>query len=87
MNNRKITGIVTAVLGLCAIIAFFNAGMDTPLLSWPLTAYLGVAFSIGWLTSIPTFLAYLIAALIFVLIALALYKLGSWVYGLVAGRG
>ena len=87
MNNRKITGIVTAVLGLCAIIAFFNAGIYTPLLSFPLTAYLGVAFSIGWLTSIPTFLAYLIAALIFVLIALALYKLGSWVYGLVAGRG
>ena len=87
MTHRKIAGIVTAVLGLCAIIAFFNAGMDTPLLSWPLTAYLGVAFSIGWLTSIPTFLAYLIAALIFVLIALALYKLGSWVYGLVAGRG
>ena len=87
MTHHKIAGIVTAVLGLCAIIAFFNAGMDTPLLSWPLTAYLGVAFSIGWLTSIPTFLAYLIAALIFVLIALALYKLGSWVYGLVAGRG
>ena len=87
MTHHKIAGIVTAVLGLCAIIAFFNAGMDMPLLSWPLTAYLGVAFSIGWLTSIPTFLAYLIAALIFVLIALALYKLGSWVYGLVAGRG
>ena len=87
MNNRKITCIVTAVLGLGAIIAFFNAGMDMPILSRPLTAYLGVAFSIGWLTSIPTFLAYLIAALIFVLIALALYKLGSWVYGLVAGRG
>ena len=87
MTHHKIAGIVTAVLGLCAIIAFFNAGMDTPLLSWPLTAYLGVAFTIGWLTSMPTFLAYLIAALIFVLIALALYKLGSWVYGLVAGRG
>ena len=87
MTHHKIAGIITAVLGLCAIIAFFNAGMDTPLLSWPLTAYLGVAFTIGWLTSMPTFLAYLIAALIFVLIALALYKLGSWVYGLVAGRG
>ena len=83
MTHRKIAGIVTAVLGLCAIIAFFNAGMDTPLLSWPLTAYLGVAFSIGWLTSIPTFLAYLIAALIFVLIAVALYKIGSWLHGLV----
>lgn len=87
MTNRKIAGIITTIIGLCAIIAFFNAGMDTPLLSWPLEAYLGVAFTIGWLTSMPTFLAYLIAALIFILIAVSLYNLGSWVYGLVAGRG
>ena len=86
MTNRKIAGIITAVLGLCALIAFFNFGMDTPILSWPLEAYLGVAFTIGWLTSMPTFLAYSIAALIFVLIAFALYNLGSWVYGLIAGR-
>lgn len=87
MNNRKIAGIVTAVLGLSAIIAFFNNGMDTPILTWPLEAYLGVAFTLGWLTSMPTFLAYLLAALIFILLAIGLYKLGSWVYGLVAGRG
>lgn len=86
MNNRKIAGLITAILGLCAIIAFFNDGMDTPLISWPLEAYLGVAFTIGWLTSMPTFLAYLIAALIFILITVALYNLGSWVYGLVAGK-
>ena len=85
MTNRKIAGLVTAVIGLCAIIAFFNAGMVTSVLSWPLEAYLGVAFTIGWLTSMPTLLAYLIAALIFILIAVAFYKLGSWVYGLVAG--
>lgn len=88
MTNQKIAGVITAVVGLCAIMAFFNTGgMNAPLLSWPLETYLGVTFTIGWLTSMPTFLAYLIAALVFVLIAVALYKLGSWVYGLVAGRG
>ena len=87
MTNHKIAGLVTAVIGLCAIIAFFNAGIGTSVLSWPLEAYLGVTFTIGWLTSMPTLLAYLIAALIFILIAAALYKLGSWVYGLVMGRG
>ena len=87
MTHRKIAGIVTAVLGLCAIIAFVNDGMDTPLLNWPLEAYLGVAFTIGWLTNMPTFLAYSIAALIFILIAAVFYKLGSWIYRLVAGRG
>ena len=87
MTNRKLAGIITAVLGLCALIAFFNFGMDTPILSWPLEAYLGVAFTIGWSTGIPNFLAYLLAALIFVLIAVALYNLGSWVYELLFGRG
>ena len=87
MTNRKIAGLVTVVIGLCAIIAFFNAGMGTSVLSWPLEAYLGVTFTIGWLTSMPTLLAYLIAALIFILIAAALYKLGSWVFGLVMSRG
>ena len=87
MTNRKIAGLVTVVIGLCAIIAFFNAGMGTSVLSWPLEAYLGVTFTIGWLTSIPTLLAYLISALIFILIAVALYKLGSWVFGLVMSRG
>ena len=87
MTNRKLAGIINAVLGLCALIAFFNFGMDTPILSWPLEAYLGVAFTIGWSTGIPNFLAYLLAALIFVLIAVALYNLGSWVYGLLFGRG
>ena len=86
MTNHKIAGLVTAVIGLCAIIAFFNAGIGTSVLSWPLEAYLGVTFTIGWLTSMPTLLAYLIAALIFILIAAALYNLGSWVYGLVARR-
>lgn len=87
MNNRKIAGIITAVIGLCAIIAFFNSGMDTPILIWPLEAYLGVAFTIGWLTNIHSTLAYLIAALLFILIAVGLYKLGSWVYGLLFERG
>lgn len=86
MNNRKLAGIITAVIGLWATIVFFNAGMDTSIFSWPLEAYLGVAFSIGWLTGIPNFLAYLLAALLFILIAVVCYKLGSWVYGLIFGR-
>ena len=87
MTNRKIAGLITAVLGLCAVIAFFNSGMDTPIFIWPLEAYLGVAFTIGWSTGIPNFLAYLLAALLFILVAVGLYKLGNWVYGLLFERG
>ncbi len=87
MNNRNIAGVITAVVALFAIIAFFNAGMDTPIISWPLEAYLGVAFTIGWLTSVPAWLAYVVAALLFVLIAVAFYKIGNKVYGWIASRG
>ena len=87
MTNRKIAGIITAVIGISAIITFFNSGMSVPTISWPLEAYLGVAFTIVFMTGVPVWLACVIAALIFILIAFALYKLGSWVYGLVAGRG
>ncbi len=87
MHNHKIAGIVTAVIGLCAIMVFFNTAMDTSLLSWPLETYLGVAFTLVFMTGIPVWLACIIAALLFGLLAIGFYKLGSWVYGLVAGRG
>ena len=86
MENRKIAGIITAVIAIAALITMLNFGMDTPIISWPLEAYLGVAFTIGWLTNVPTVLAYVLGALVFILIALSFYKLGSWVYGLVTGR-
>lgn len=82
MHNRKIAGIITAIIGLCAIMAFFNAGMDTSLLSLPLETYLGVAFTLVFMTGIPVWLACVIAALLFGLLAMGFYKLGSWVYGL-----
>ncbi|MBP2279983.1 putative membrane protein YhdT [Psychrobacter sp. PL19] len=85
MNNRKIAGIITAAIGLSAVMALFNAGMSVPIISWPLEAYLGVAFTIVFMTGVPVWLACVIAALIFILIAVALYKLGGWVYGRVAG--
>ncbi|WP_201528524.1 hypothetical protein [Psychrobacter frigidicola] len=85
MNNRKVAGIIAAVVGISAIMAFFNAGMSVPILRWPLEAYLGVAFMIGWLTSMPSWLAYVLAALLFILIIVGFYKLGSKVYGWLSG--
>lgn len=82
MNNQKIAGAITAIIVVGFLITLLNRGMNTPIISWPLEAYLGIAFSIGWLTGVPAILAYLFAALIFMLIALIFYKLGSWVYRL-----
>ena len=87
MHNRKIAGVVTAVVGLVAIMVFFNAGMDTSLLSLPLETYLGVAFTLVFMTGMPVWLACIIGAVMFILIAIGFYNLGSWLYGLVVGRG
>ena len=84
MDNRRIAGIITAVIAIVGFIVMLNSGMDTPIVIWPLEAYLGVAFTIGWLTSVPTVLAYLLSALVFILIAIVFYKFGSWLYGLVS---
>lgn len=86
MNNQKIAGAITAITVVGFLITMLNRGMNTPTISWPLEAYLGVAFSIGWLTGVPAILAYLLAALVFMLIAAVFYKLGSWIYGLVSGQ-
>ena len=86
MNNHKIAGIITGIVAIAALIRILNAGMPTPMIQWPLEAYLGVAFSIGWVTPAPTWLAYILAILVFVLVFWLGYKLGSWVYGLVFKR-
>ena len=86
MNNRKRAGIITAVLGLVAFMAMFNAGSPTPMVNWPVETYMGLAFTIGWLSSMPNWLAYVLAAVVLILMLVGFYKIGSWVYGLVAGN-
>ena len=86
MDNRKIAGSITAAIAIAGLITMLNRGMGTPIISWPLEAYLGIAFTIGWLTGVPAILAYVLGALIFILIAVVFYKLGSWVYRLVTRR-
>ena len=84
MDNRNIDGIITAIIAIAGVMTMLNKSMDTSLISLPLEAYLGIAFTIVFMTGAPVWLACVIAALLFLLIAFAFYKLGSWVYGLVA---
>ncbi|WP_367109710.1 hypothetical protein [uncultured Psychrobacter sp.] len=83
MNNRKRVGIISALIGLIALIVWLNAGTSASVINWPVEAYLGAVFTIGWLTGVPDWLAYLLAVLLFVLVIVVCYKLGSWLYGLV----
>ena len=86
MNNRKRVGIVTAVLGIVAFMTLLNSGSPTPIVNWPVETYMGLAFTIGWLSNVPIWLAYVLAAIVLMLIIVGLYKVGGWVYGLVTNK-
>ena len=86
MNNHKRAGIITALIGLVALIVLLNASTSAPIINWPMEAYLGTVFTIGWMTGVPDFLAYILAIVVFVVVIGVCYKLGSWLYDLVVGR-
>ena len=86
MNNRTIAGIVTALIGIVGFMTLFNSGSPTAVIDWPVETYMGLAFTIGWLSSVPNWLAYVLAAMVLILIIVGFYKVGSWIYGLLAKR-
>ncbi|WP_201586622.1 hypothetical protein [Psychrobacter jeotgali] len=81
MNHRTV-GIITAILGLGGLIALLNASTSTPVIYWPIEAYLGAAFTIGWLTRLPAWFVYILAALVFIVMIVVCYMLGSGIYRL-----
>ncbi|MBO1531265.1 hypothetical protein J3492_08565 [Psychrobacter sp. F1192] len=86
MNNHKRAGVITAIIGIVIFMALFNAGSPTPIVNWPVETYMGMAFTIGWLSPLPNWLAYVLAALVLVLMIIGFYKIGSWAYSLIRGK-
>lgn len=86
MNTRQGVGVVTATLAIVAFMTLLNSGSPTSMMYWPVETYMGLTFTIGWLSGVPNWLAYVLAAVVLILIVVGSYKIGSWVYGLVAGK-
>lgn len=86
MNNRKRAGMLTALLGVVGFMILFNSGSPTPILDWPVETYMGLAFTIGWLSNIPNWLAYVLAAVVLMLMTVGFYKIGGWTYGLITNK-
>ncbi|WP_299188957.1 hypothetical protein [uncultured Psychrobacter sp.] len=86
MNNRKRAGIIVALIGLVGFMAMFNAGSPTSIVDWPVETYMGMAFTIGWLSSMPNWLAYVLAALVLILMIVGFYRIGGWIYSLVTHK-
>ncbi|MGM8871033.1 hypothetical protein ACS8E3_05010 [Psychrobacter sp. 2Y5] len=87
MNNQKRAGIITALIGLVALIVLLNASTSASIINWPMEAYLGTVFTIGWMTGVPDFLAYILAIVVFVVVIGVCYKLGSWLYKIMSAKG
>lgn len=86
MNHRKRAGIMTALIGLIVFMIIFQSGSPTPVVNWPVETYLGLVFTIGWLSNVPNWLAYVLAALVLILMVIGFYKIGSWIYSLGADK-
>ena len=86
MNTRQGVGVVTATLAIVAFMTLLNSGSPTPMVNWPVETYMGLTFTIGWLSGVPNWLAYMLAAVVPILIVVGFYKIGSWIYGLIAGK-
>ena len=86
MNNRKRAGIIAAIIGMVAFMMMFHAGSPTTILNWPVETYMGLAFTIGWLSSVPNWLAYVLAALVLILMVVGFYKIGGWIYSVMTRK-
>lgn len=76
MKAENISGMIGALLIIFAVSALVNVGMPTPILQWPIVAFVGIAFTFAWLTGAPSVLAYLITSLLVLLIGAAGYFIG-----------
>ncbi|MBF0659605.1 hypothetical protein IPZ60_12715 [Psychrobacter sp. NG25] len=86
MNIRQGVGVVTATLVIIAFMTLLNYGSPTPMVNWPVETYMGLTFTIGWFSGVPNWLAYVLAAVVLILIVVGFYKIGSWIYVLIADK-
>ena len=87
MNTDKIVGILTAVLALVGLMTMLNSGTSTSIAAWPFETFQGIAFSIVWLTSMPVWLAYLLAVGVIALVAYIGYKVGQLLWRILRRLG
>ena len=79
MSTDKIIGLLTAALALIVLMVMLNSGTSTPMMAWPFETFQSIAFSIGWLSGVPAWLAYVLAIVIIALVVFISYKVGQWV--------
>lgn len=79
MTTDKLIGLLTAALALIGLMVMLNSGTSAPVATWPFETFQGIAFSIGWLSGAPAWLAYLLAVVLIALVVFIGYKIGQWI--------
>lgn len=82
MNMRVLIGLITASIGLFAMIYLIAGGAQFPVTQWPKEAYLGLVFSVVWGAGVAATAAYFFSALVFLTVAVVCYAIGYKIGGL-----
>ena len=81
MNMRVLFGLITAFIGLFAMVYLIAGGTQFRISQWPQEAYLGLVFSVVWGTGVAASVAYFFSALVFVTVAVVCYAIGYKIGG------
>ncbi|GAL06697.1 hypothetical protein ACFFLZ_03115 [Photobacterium aphoticum] len=82
MNKKHIAGLIAAFVTLLGFIAAIGMSVPSVVYLWPVEALNGIAFAFAWGLGVPTWLAYVLALVIFLAIACIGYAAGRKVYSL-----
>lgn len=87
MKSAHLFALICAVLILLGVSGLLNAGSPVGIIDWPSEAFLGIAFTFGWLTGAPAWLAYLFAIFTVAIVAIIGYLLGLRLWRVLAKNG
>ncbi|MBR9869685.1 MAG: hypothetical protein GYB26_00930 [Gammaproteobacteria bacterium] len=82
MRRSMFFGIFSSILGLIGLIRLFTASSDLPVYQWPIEAFQGLVFTLGWAVGVPESLACPVAALSVLVVLAVLFVAGKKVSGL-----
>ncbi len=86
MNMRVLIGLITAFIGLFAMVYLIAGGTQFPISQWPQEAYLGLVFSVVWGTGVAASVAYFFSTLVFVTVAVVCYAIGYKIGGFFSSK-
>ena len=83
MKKAKISGVLTALLGLGFLIFLLVKGANFPASQWPYEAFQGLLFSFSWVFGFSENTSYLITAIFVISMAALCFFLGYKIHHII----